>query len=90
MTGYDETKEEIALLNNFYEYLKKNPNDCIMDTIKEFCGDYDIEYEYIGYLISQNKDLKDYAEANLKKFKFIRPQNAQKSQKSKNSGPSKP
>ena len=80
---YSEIKEEIALLNNFYEYIKQNPNDCIMDTIKEFCNDNDIEYEYIGYLISENKDLKDYAEANLKKFKFIRSPGVKKSKNPK-------
>lgn len=69
---YDFIKEEIQLLNDFYDYLKKSPNDCVMDTIKEFCFDKNVEYEYLGDLIAENKDLKDYIEKNLKKFHYFK------------------
>lgn len=72
MTELEYIKQEIKIINELYTYIKRNSNDCIMDTIKEFCFDKDLEFEYVGSLIADNKDLRDYAEKNLKKFKFIR------------------
>lgn len=64
-------RDEIKILNGLYDYIKQNPNDCVMDTIKEYAFDKNLDLGQIGYLISQNKELKDYCERNLKKFKFI-------------------
>lgn len=65
-------QEEIKLLNSFYDYLKINTNDCILDVINEFCFERNIPIEEIGYLISQDPALKTYAEENLKRFKYIK------------------
>jgi hypothetical protein len=68
-------KEEISLLNEFYEYLRQYPKECILDTIQEFCFDKNIPVEEIGYLISQDSGLKQYTENNLKLYKFSKVEN---------------
>lgn len=68
----EKIQEEIKLLNAFYEYLKINTNDCILDVINDFCFEKNIPVEEIGYLISQDPALKTYAEENLKRFKYIK------------------
>ena len=66
----DLIKEEINLLNEFYDYLRLYPKDCILDTIQEFCFDKNIPVEEIGYLIAQDSGLKQFTENNLKIFKY--------------------
>lgn len=67
----DLMKEDIEILNELYKRIMKNPNDCLLDTIKDFCFDKNLELEYVGGLIGSNEDLKEYAEKNLAKYKFI-------------------
>ena len=68
-------KEEISLLNEFYEYLRQYPKECILDIIQEFCFEKNIPVEEIGYLISQDSGLKQYTENNLKLYKFSKVEN---------------
>lgn len=67
----DEMKAEIALINELYEAIKAEPKECVMDIIQEFCFDKNLDLEYVGSLIANNKFLKDYVEINLRKFKYI-------------------
>ena len=71
MTITEEYVDDIKILNQFYEVIKENPQECVIELAKEFCFDNDIEIEHLGFLISGCKDLKDYTEKNLKKFKYI-------------------
>lgn len=71
----DLIKEEIEILNKFYAYLKENSKECILDTIQEFCFENDLPVEEIGYLISQDSNLKQFAENNLKLYKYARAEN---------------
>lgn len=66
------TLEEIRVLNNFYKYIKDNTDDCILETIKDFCSEFNVELEEIGYLISEDKYLKEYVESNLKRYRYIK------------------
>ena len=71
----DLIKEEISLLNEFYDYLRLHPKECILDTIQEFCFEKDIPVEEIGYLISQDSGLKQFTENNLKLYKYSKIEN---------------
>lgn len=66
----DKTQLEIRILNNFYEYIRKHPNECVMDIMKDFCDEFDIPLEELGFLISEDKYLKDYIENNLIRYHF--------------------
>lgn len=66
--------EEIELLNKFYEYLKLNPTECILDTIQEFALKENVEPEQIGLLIGSDSSLKAFTEENLKRYNYIRTQ----------------
>lgn len=66
------TLEEIRTLNQFYKYIKDNTDDCILETIKDFCSEFNVELEEIGYLISEDKYLKEYVESNLKRYRYIK------------------
>nr|DAQ72278.1 MAG TPA: late-transcription coactivator [Caudoviricetes sp.] len=52
---------EIQKINKFYEYLRNNKtNESIIDLLEDFCFEYNISYEEIGMLISEDEYLKDF------------------------------
>lgn len=83
----DLMKEDIEILNELYERIKANPQDCLLDTIKDFCFDKNLELEYVGSLVGSNEDLKSYAEKNLTKYKFIQKLEIPKPKKGQESEP---
>lgn len=65
-------KNEMIILNNFFEEIKKNKDECVMDVMVDFCDKHDIPYEELGNLLAEDKYLKDYIKNNLKKYNFIK------------------
>lgn len=68
---FEGLQEEVRILNKFYDFLKKNLNECIIDTIEEFCFEHNLPLEYIGNLISEDPSLKSFTEQNLKRYNYI-------------------
>lgn len=63
---------EMKILNNFFNCLRENKDENILELMQDFCDNYNIPLEELGFLISEDKYLKDYVENNLTKYNYIK------------------
>lgn len=64
--------DEIKMLNGFYKRIRENKDECVIDLMIEYCDELNIPVEALGYLINEDKYLKDYISNNLIKFKYTK------------------
>jgi hypothetical protein len=67
----ESIKSDIQKINELYDFIKSSSSDYSMvELIIDFCEKYDYSLEDIGYIISDDKYLKEFIENDCKKFKF--------------------